>query len=107
MRSMVAAAAAGTDQPAATAAKIKTASHTKFRTRPAAGTDQPAATAPKIKTASHTKFRTRPHRVVNGYAPDLAGEPCGEASGARRLLRVDRNTATANTDAANTQPGDS
>jgi hypothetical protein len=26
----------------------------------AAGTDQPAATAPKIKTASHTKFRTRP-----------------------------------------------
>jgi hypothetical protein len=34
MHSMVAAAAAGTDQPAATAAKIKTASHTKFRTRP-------------------------------------------------------------------------
>jgi hypothetical protein len=37
MRSMVAAAAAGTDQPAATAAKIKTASHTKFRTRPRIG----------------------------------------------------------------------
>ena len=34
MRSMVAAVAAGTDQPAATAAKIKTASHTKFLTRP-------------------------------------------------------------------------
>ncbi len=30
----VAAAAAGTDQPAATAAQIKTASHTKFLTRP-------------------------------------------------------------------------
>ena len=34
MHVMVAAAAAGTDQPAATAAKFKTASHTKFRTRP-------------------------------------------------------------------------
>ena len=67
MRSMVAAAAAGTDQPAATAAKIKTASHTKFRTRPAAGTDQPAATAPKIKTASHTKFRTRPGTVRRSF----------------------------------------
>jgi len=30
----VAAAAAGTNQPAATAAKIKTASHTEFLTRP-------------------------------------------------------------------------
>jgi hypothetical protein len=35
----VAAAAAGTDQPPATAAKIKTASHTKFLTAPAASTE--------------------------------------------------------------------
>lgn len=35
MHSMMAAAAAGTDQPAATAATIKTASHTKFLTVPA------------------------------------------------------------------------
>ena len=34
MRWKMAAAAAGTDQPAATAAKIKTASHTKFLTVP-------------------------------------------------------------------------
>jgi hypothetical protein len=34
MHSMVAAAAAGTNQPAATAAKIKTASHTEFLTLP-------------------------------------------------------------------------
>jgi hypothetical protein len=34
MRAMMAAAAAGIDQPATTAAKIKTASHTKFLTVP-------------------------------------------------------------------------
>jgi transposase InsO family protein len=62
---LVAAAAAGTDRPAATAAKIKTASHTKFLTRPGAPDRHPYELYLAVNDIEHTRTMVK-HPQTNG-----------------------------------------